>query len=163
MNYNYRKGYGDKQILEINDARIIFRNFSGVGDKYNREGDRNFSVVIPNVEIAEALKKDGWNVKEKEAEDGSVLYRLPVKVSYANRGPAIYVVSGNNDPVRLDENTVDMLDNIDIMSVDMDINPYHWELRDGTKGVAAYLDAMRVVQNVDRFGAMYANKEEAPF
>ena len=32
--------------LVIDNARLIFKNFSGKGDNYNREGDRNFAVII---------------------------------------------------------------------------------------------------------------------
>lgn len=157
MNYNYRG-----RILEINDARIIFRNFRGAQDKYNREGERNFSVVIPNEEIAEALKSDGWNIKDRPNEDGTKSYRLPVKVKFNGRGPAAYVVSGNNTPRRLDEESIEILDEIDISSVDMDIRPYDWDVS-GKTGRTAYLDAIHVIQNIDRFGARYAKNEEAPF
>ena len=55
---------------------------------YNNEGDRNFSVIIPNEEIAEALKNDlneygvGWNVKIRAPkEEGEMpLMHLKVKV-----------------------------------------------------------------------------------
>ena len=143
-------------ILEIEDARIIYRNFAGAPSKFNREGDRNFAVIIPNEEIKEALVEAGWNVKIKPPRDeyDEPFMFLPVKVKFNNRGPAAYVVSGNS-VTRLNEDTIDMLDEIDIASVDMDLRPFDWEVN-GNTGRTAYLQAINVTQNVDRFGARYA-------
>jgi hypothetical protein len=147
-------------ILEIEDARIIFRNFAGLGSKYNREGDRNFAVIIPNEEIKDFLVENGWTVKIKpprEDEDSPFMY-LPVKVKFNNRGPAAYVQSGDQH-TKLNEDTIDMLDEIDIASVDMDIRPYDWEVN-GKTGRSAYLQAINVIQNIDRFGARFAAEKE---
>ena len=54
-----------------------------------------------------------------------------------------------------------MLDEIDISSVDMDIKGYDWEVN-GKTGKSAYLQAINVIQNIDRFGAKYA-ADELPF
>lgn len=151
------------EILEIEDARIIYRNFSGVGSKFNREGDRNFSVVIPNQEIADQLIEQGWNVKIKDPRDGyeDPFMTLQVKVKFNGKGPAAYIKSGNS-LTKLNEDTIDMLDDIDIASVSMDLRPYDWNVN-GKEGRTAYLHAINVIQNIDRFGAMYAEQGDMPF
>ena len=149
-------------VLQIEDARIIFRNFTGQGSKYNREGDRNFAVLIPDEDIANKLIEDGWSVKIKPPrEDGesSFMY-LPVKIKFNHRGPGIYLVSGDK-VTRLNEDTIDMLDEVDIKSVDVDLRPYDWEVN-GKRGRSAYLQALNVIQNIDRFAARY-QKDELPF
>lgn len=157
MNISFERG-----ILQIEDARIIYRNFAGIGSKYNREGDRNFAVIIPNQEIADELIADGWAVKIKPPrdEDDSPFMYLPVKVKFNNRGPAAYVKSGNSVQ-RLNQDTISMLDEIDIQSVDMDLRAYDWEVN-GKTGRSAYLQAINVIQNIDRFGAQY-QAQELPF
>ena len=157
MKINFERG-----ILQVEDARIIYRNFAGVGSKYNREGDRNFAVIIPDEEIANKLIEDGWAVKIKPPrdEDDSPFMYLPVKIKFNNRGPAAYIKSGQSVQ-RLNEDTIGMLDEIDIQSVDMDLRPYDWEVN-GKTGRSAYLQAINVIQNIDRFGAQYA-AQELPF
>jgi hypothetical protein len=158
--------------LQINDARIIWKNFTGRGDRFNREGERNFSLVVPTMEDCEALRNDtnkygdGWNVKIKPPrEEGDVPFmHMPVKVKFNNRGPNVYLVPcskeeyqeavrNGNPPaqVRLSEDTIKCLDDIDILSVDMDVRPYDGEMAGGNTFRAAYLSAMRVYQRVDRF------------
>lgn len=149
--------------LEINDARILWPNFEGRGDRFNKQGDRNFTLIIPDQEIAEALMNnknkygDGWNVKIKKREgDDKPFMNMKVKVSFNGRGPNIYLVTGNpGDPrakkVLLNEDTVKCLDYIDIISCDMDIRPYDDVMPNGNSFRSAYLSAMRVYQRVDRF------------
>lgn len=148
--------FGPRGILYIDDARIIHRNFAGVGGKFNREGDRNFSVVIPTQEMVDVLVAEGWNVKIKPPrEEGEEPFMyLPVKIKFTDRGPAVYLKAGANDPVKLDEETVDCLDEIDIASVDLDIRPYDWDVN-GKKGRTAYLESIHVIQRLDRFAARY--------
>mgnify|MGYP003301362065 CR=1 FL=1 len=68
--------------LLIDDARIAFRNFAGVGTEFNREGDRNFSWVIEDPELADELIHRGWNVKVRPPRDpdGEPFIHMPVKV-----------------------------------------------------------------------------------
>ena len=158
--------------LEINDARIIWKNVEGRGDRFNREGDRNFHLVIPDQETCDLLLNDknefgdSWNVKIKPPrEEGDVPFmHMLVKVKFNGRGPNIYLVPCSKEeylarkaegtaptPVPLNEDTVKCLDEIDILSVDMDIRPYDGDMPNGQTFRSAYLSAMRVYQRVDRF------------
>ena len=146
--------------LEINDARIIWKNFSGRGDRFNREGDRNFSLVIPTQEDCDALRNDtnkfgdGWNVKIKPPrEEGDTPFmHMPVKVKFNGRGPNVYLDRGpKREPLQLTEETIACLDDMDILSVDLDIRPYDDKLPNGNTFRTAYLSAMKVYQRLDRF------------
>lgn len=151
--------FGPRGTLQIDDARIIYRNFSGVGGKYNREGDRNFALLIDSEEVKDALLEDvnsygaSWNVKIKPPrdEDDEPFMYMPVKIRFNDRGPNIYLQTGSRR-VRLDEESVSILDDIEIISVDMDICPYDDEIN-GKPFRAAYLSSMLVTQRIDRFAA----------
>ena len=155
--------FAPRGILQIDDARIVYRNFSGAPSKFNREGDRNFAVVIETQEQADALIAEGWNVKIKaprdEGEDPFIY--LPVKIKFNDRGPSVYLRSGKAMR-KLCEDTVDVLDNVDILSVSMDLRPYDWEVN-GKSGRTAYLQSINVTQEVDRFADIYAEVNDSPF
>lgn len=151
--------FAPRGILQIDDTRIIYRNFRGEGGKFNREGDRNFAVVIPKQELADELLNRGWNVKikpPKDEEDSQFMY-LPVKVKFNDRGPQVYLRTGDRVNC-LDAETISMLDDIDIRSVDLDIRPYDWDVN-GKSGRTAYLQSIEVIQEIDRFAARYAEEE----
>lgn len=156
--------FAPRGILQIDDARIIFRNFAGAASKFNRAGERNFALVIDDETIADELIKEGWNVKIKPGrdEDEAPFMYLPVKVKFNDRGPAVYLVTGGKRN-RLDEESVACLDDVDIFSVDMDIRPYDWVIQEGTpdekSGRTAYLQSICVTQEIDRFAARFADEE----
>ena len=151
--------FAPRGILQVDDARIIFRNFSGAPSKFNREGDRNFAMVIPDQDMADTLINEGWNVKIKPPrdEDEDPLMYLPVKIKFNDRGPICYLRSGKA-MTKLSEDTIDCLDDVDILSVDLDIRPYDWEAQ-GKTGRSAYLQSICVTQKVDRFMEKYAEEK----
>lgn len=149
--------FAPKGILQIDDARIIYRNFSGNGSPFNRPGDRNFSILIQDQDIADELIEAGWNVRIKppREEGDKPFMHLPVKIKFNHRGPNMYLRTGSRVN-KLDEESMNCLDNIEIASVDLDIRPYDWEVN-GKKGRTAYLQAIDVEQNIsDRFYERYA-------
>lgn len=161
--------FAPRGILQIDDARITYKNFSGVGDKFNREGDRNFALIIEDQEIADALINDknkygvGWNVKIKpprEEGDDPFMY-MQVKVKFTDYGPNVYLKTGDRVN-RLDEKTIGSLDKIRIQSVDLDIRSYD-DVVNGKPFRAAYLQSIHVTQDVvDRFAERYADRFQTP-
>ena len=143
--------FAPKGILQLDDVVLCYKNFSGEGSKFNREGDRNFSIRIYDEGIAEQLSLEGWNVRVKPPrdEDEAPFMHLPVKIKFNDRGPNVYLQSGQNR-IKLDEESISCLDDVDILRVDLDIRPYDWDVN-GKTGRTAYLHSMLVTQRVDRF------------
>lgn len=140
----------------VENARLIFRNFSGKAGTYNPEGQRNFCVVLPD-NLADGMLRDGWNIKylnPREEGDEPQPY-IQVKVRYDNFPPHIVLVTAHGKSV-LDESMIDTLDWAEIANADLVISPYQWEMAGGKTGVTAYCKTLYVTIAVDPFEAKYA-------
>lgn len=147
-----------ENTLTIEDAHIVFRNFAGKEGMYNREGDRNFCVLLDE-KTAVDMDKDGWNIKAlraREEGDPEQPY-IQVSVSYKGRPPRCVMISsrGRND---LGEEEVEMLDWADIRKVDLIIRPYAWDVN-GKTGIKAYLKSIFVTIDEDELELKYADVE----
>ena len=156
--------------ISIENAKIIFRNFKGEGSKYNRQGAKNFCVIIDNADMADELIRSGWNIRKLPArEEGEEeIYYLQVSVSFDNIPPKVFLITRKNKTM-LNADTIATLDYAEIENVDLIIRPYNWEVqgKDGVKcGVKAYLKTMYVTIFEDEFVEKYSDFEgpdEPPF
>lgn len=143
--------------IDIEGAIVIWKNFSGERDKFN-PGKRGFSVVIDDAVIADELRNEGWNVKDRPLQEGAdpseQEWTLPVKLNM-NRYTQVWLIVGNHKTL-LDENTVAQLDVIDFVKCDISIRPYEWEMG-GRAGITAYVDSMYVTIRENKFAEKYAD------
>lgn len=144
----------------IEDARIVFRNFAGKEDQFNREGNRNFAVLL-DPEVAEALSADGWNVKVLQArEEGAEPQPyIQVAIGYKVRPPRIVMLTSRGK-TELNEDLLDLLDYADIVTADVIFLPYNWEAA-GKTGVKAYVKSLFVTVREDELEQKYGNVPDA--
>ena len=141
--------------ITIEGTRLIFRNFAGNPDNYNKTGGlRTTGVLIPNEE-AEALKAEGWNIKylkPRDDQDEPQAF-LTVKCKFGKIQPNIFICT-ERGTTRLDEETVQSIDYAEIRDVDIIIRPYEYE----PGNISAYIKTLYVNIIEDEFAAKYAKK-----
>jgi len=141
--------------INIENGKLIFRNFSGDERKFNPKGKRNFAVVLEH-DVADQLTADGWNVKWRKPSDplDPDLAYLKVNVKFdGGKPPKIVLINARNKTL-LDEDSVTVLDFADIETADLTIVPYNYDVN-GKTGIAAYLKTMYVVLVKDEFESKY--------
>lgn len=148
------------------NVRIIqsWANFSGAEGKFNRAGDRDFQIEIEDPAKAQELIAEGWNVRERERKDnpGEFWYTMKIKVNFNAKNPKLVpniILIQNGKMTRLTEDTVGILDRIELESADLEINPYTWSMPSGETGVSAYVKNLYVTQRMSSLDAKYAEYE----
>lgn len=140
-----------------------WRNFSGAVTELNKTGERKFTIFLPE-ELANIMEDIGWHIKHKEPyrEGGDPLHFIEVAVSWKLRAPSIKLISYDGKETHLTQETVGILDSVDIDTATVEINPNNWDVN-GKTGCKAYLYEIEVHTKPPRMaynGALHRNDEE---
>ena len=163
------------RTIAVDDTRFIFQtNFAGdpAKDRF-ADSRRKANLLIPDPEQAKDLIKAGFKVRETrprpddDPNDFIPEYFVTVLLKYRNRmnqpvkyTPKVYLVSGNQEPVLLDEDSVECIDNMRIKNVNVILNPYEYD--PVNNGLSLYVRTMYVEQDLDDdpYAARYRNRQE---
>ena len=150
----------------IEDAAIKWWTFSGMVTENNRNGDKKFTLIIPNQDIANELSDLGYNVKIRPAYDegGEPNMYLEVKVKYHEKeelrflNPDVYLIS-NRKKTLLDDESIRSLDGADTFErIDLEIKMGRWK-RGNMTGTTAYVKEGYFTLPFSRLAARYAEEE----
>lgn len=124
------------RTITIKDARLIYKNFSGAPDAFNRNGVQpNFSVVIPEEDVGYYRDDLQLNVKERITKDGNVFHYLRVKVGkYAD----IYLRDEDGTLALVEPEQYPMLDQIRLSKCDLSVSSREYSAG-GRNGTTVYL------------------------
>lgn len=157
----------ERKLISIEDTNFIWRtNFSGDPERDSFGSDaRVANIIIPDPAQAEELIDEGFNIKQTKPREGEEegfepTYFVSVKVNFDSfNPPRIYLVSGDADPLLLDEESIDILDRCQVLNVNATLNPYE-NPRTGRKSL--YVRTMYVEQDIedDPFAQRYARRGE---
>lgn len=144
----------ERNLISIENTKFIWRtNFSGDPERDNFGSEtRQANIIIPDERQAQELMDLGVNVKQTKPKPGEEdefvpTYFVPIKVNYdTNWPPKIYLVSGDADPILLDEESVGMLDKCYVLNVNAVLNLYT-NTRTGRSSL--YVRTMYVEQDIE--------------
>ncbi len=153
----------DAVVLE--DVRLIFKNFSGVGKRFNDEGKRNFLVLLDE-ETGARLIADGYKVKRlKPREDydqGDLALKVTVNFKGLRPPKLVLITKSTNGRTPLDEDLAHLFDVCDFEQVDIRFSPYDRRGDDGEWSRTAYLQTAYGVLREDPLDLKYSEYDNQP-
>ena len=143
--------------INVENAKIIFKNFSGRATPISPKGVRGFSLVLTQ-EDAERFINDGWNVRylnpREEGDEPTPILDVRVRIDEDTPLPAEVYLVQNGFKHRLYEDTIHMLDEMTFDNIDLVIRPRYWEMN-GKSGIKAYLKTLYASGITDTITSKY--------
>ena len=142
-----------RELIHFADTKFIFRtNFAGDPSKDKYKSDKRKGNLVLNDIQAHELMDKGFNVKvtkprSEDDNDFEPVYYITINVKFGDvpdYWPKIYLISGNNPPVRLLEDNVGRIDDLWVKKVECACAEYISE-----KGKTLWVRSMYVTQNID--------------
>lgn len=156
----------DSRLVVLEDTKFIFKtNFAGDPNEDRfRSTKRRGNIIIPDIEMAQALLDAGFKVKATkprpgEEEDFVPTFYVSVTLNYDTPWPPeVYLVSPGAAPVLLDKDSVGVVDKAYVLRVRVALNPYE---NPTTNIKSLYIRTMYVEQDVgnDPFAHIYADRD----
>ena len=137
----------------VDNAKIIWTNFSGTETPFNRKGKRNFVWVIPDGELAQQLAALGFNIKHRSVRDGydgEEFDHLRIDISYETDDgrpigeinkewvPEVYLVNDDDYFIPINEDGIGEFDTKIITYALFEFRKYDWTYG-GKSGTSAKL------------------------
>lgn len=146
----------EREQLHIEDAKMIFKHFSGLEDDFHADGIRDFVLLVDDG-TADFLRNHAIAVKTVENDDGTHENRTKVHVSYKKQAPTIAVVKAHSLDY-LDQSSIAALDHATIERADMTVDIVYWEMPKTHKnGFTLYLNSLYVKIEENPFAAKWAH------
>lgn len=149
-------------MVTIENTQLVLKNFAGEKGRYfNTSGNPEFAVVLPP-ELAKAMEKDGWNIKQfkpKEDDVNEPDFFIKVKVGVKGRPPRLVLINSKGR-VDVDVDGCVVFDYVSAKNVDVILNPYSYEFQ-GATGISAYVQSLYVTVEEDELERKYADVPEA--
>lgn len=143
-----------KELISIENTKFIFAtNFEGDPNKDKFKSPARKGNIILNEEQAKDLMARGFNVKVTKPKPDAVdefvpTYYVSIIVRYGdnpNLWPKVYLVTDGSEPVKLGPDTLGMIDDIWVRSVDVICGEHEYDVGKST----LYVRVMYVTQNVE--------------
>lgn len=139
--------------LKLENAKIFYKNFTGIQPALNKMFRREFSVKIDGRK-AEKIRKKGWNVKCGKIKNKKVWF-IPVTIKEFYYPSIISIaLKDTGNIIELSYIDLKILDYVDIDNAYVEIDGYEWNYND-KHGVKAYLKfAMFTVDSTVKLNAI---------
>lgn len=152
---------GPNEVV-IENAILWYKNFAGIRrpNSLDTAGDRNFTLIVKDQNIAQAMIDMGYNMKYvvPEAASGTIIgpyWKLKVHVRFAAY-PKNYFMYSNGVRTRLTEETIGQLDGARLTGVDLAIGLGQVNKNGASATRTAYLNRIDASMAFDYLGQKYS-------